>query len=284
MGDTRLDPLVRELSFWPGPSISSHKSANQFFHKLAFLAESGLKADYPGMDKVIHTILDGLDEDGVPTMGAAGAAEAGEISIAGWALCDAPTTLYALDLMGVKDTRLDSGLRHLASLPRAAGGYTCSVSSSLGSWRGPGKKSEPCPYATLIMLKLLVRRRPDYPGEFDDSIASCAECLLELWAHSREKHHYIFYMGTDFRKLKLPTIWYDILHVADALSRVGGLGSDARLRDMLAIIESKRQPGGFVPESVYQVWKDWDFGQKKAASPTMTDFIDRLMGRTEWRR
>ncbi|HEY9053428.1 MAG TPA: hypothetical protein VIO60_01275 [Rectinemataceae bacterium] len=272
MGDARIDSIVRELSAWPGPKINSHKSASQFFHTLAFLAEFGLKADYPGMSMVVGKILEGLDEDGVPTLGGV------------WALCDAPITLYALSLMGVKDPRLDSGLRRLAAQPRAAGGYTCSVSASLGSWRGPGKQSEPCPYATLVMLKLFLQRNKDFPGEFDDTISSCAECLLDLWAHSREKHPYIFYMGTDFRKLKLPTIWYDILHVADVLSRVPGLGSDARLVEMLEVIESKRQPAGFVPESVYHVWKGWDFGQKKDVSPTMTEFIAEMGKGVAWSR
>ena len=41
-------PLVRgvidELAGWPGTVIASHKSAGQPFHKLAFLADLGLRA------------------------------------------------------------------------------------------------------------------------------------------------------------------------------------------------------------------------------------------------
>ena len=42
---------------------------------------------------------------------------------------------------------------------------------------------------------------------------------MDLWQNSREKHPYQFYMGTDFRKVKAPLVWYDILHVADVLCR-----------------------------------------------------------------
>ena len=28
----------------------------------------------------------------------------------------------------------------------------------------------------------------------------------------------MFFMGTDFRKLKVPLVWYDLLHVLDVLS------------------------------------------------------------------
>ena len=34
-----------------------------------------------------------------------------------------------------------------------------------------------------------------------------------------ERKEYLFGMGTDFRKLKAPLVWLDILHVLDVLSR-----------------------------------------------------------------
>jgi hypothetical protein len=280
-GDPRIAALIDELQAWPGPRIDGHRSANQFFHKLAFLAEAKVGRDEPGVQTIMDKILDSLDEDGVPTLPLdIGAAHGGTGEVeGGWALCDAPVTLYALKLFGVDDPRIDRGTRFLVSLPRP-GGYGCAVSKSLGTWRGPGKKSDPCPYATLVMLKLLLR----CGDQFRTEVAACAECLLDLWERSREKHPYIFYMGTDFRKLKLPFVWYDILHVTDVLSQVEGLRGDGRLAEMFATIEVKRSPAGFVPESVYQAWKDWDFGQKKAASSTMTACVDRMGERLRGKR
>ena len=91
-----------------------------------------------------------------------------------------------------------------------------------------------------------------------------------------------FYMGDDFRKLKLPLFWYDILHVVDALSRasesgVPGVSDDPRFREMLSIIESKRTAsGGFVPESIYLEFKGWDFGQKKTESAWLGHVIENI--------
>ena len=86
-------------------------------------------------------------------------------------------------------------------------------------------------------------------------------------------------MGTDFRKLKLPFIWYDLLHVVEVLSQVPAIRTDSRLQEMFALIKSKETAAGYIPESVYQPYKDWDFGQKKAPSDWMTERIHQMGNR-----
>jgi len=271
--DPRIAALVEELQAWPGPRIASHKSASQYFHKLAFLADAGLRHDDPGMESVVEKILESADENGIPCLSMEISVAHGGVggAIKAWALCDAPITLYSLKRMGVRDERLDRAAAKLAGLCRG-NGFGCAVSASLGAWRGPGKKSDPCPYATLVMLKLLLL----YGDLYEEEIKTSSECLLNLWRNSRSEHPYIFYMGTDFRKLKLPTVWYDILHVADVLSRVKSCVRDPRLAEMIACIREKETPEGFIPESVYLPWKDWDFGQKKLASASMTRTIREI--------
>ena len=44
--------------------------------------------------------------------------------------------------------------------------------------------------------------------------------LLSHWKQRKEKKYYLFGMGSDFRKLKYPYVWYDILHVCEVLSRL----------------------------------------------------------------
>jgi hypothetical protein len=191
-----------------------------------------------------------------------------------WAACDAPINLYALAKMGLKDDpQVRKGVSSLLGLSRA-NGWGCTVSKELGSFRGPGRKSDPCPYVNLIMLKLL--------SLFDDlksgpEAKSAVDCLLDLWEHSLESHPYIFYMGNDFRKLKAPFIWYDILHVVEALSHYEAAISDSRFKDMLSLVNSKSEPNGqFVPESVWQAWKGWDFGQSKGPSSWISLVVARI--------
>ena len=87
-------------------------------------------------------------------------------------------------------------------------------------------------------------------------------------------------MGNDFRKLKAPFIWYDLLHVLDVLTRFSWLSNDKRLRDMLAVLESKANAQGrFTPESIWTAWKDWEFGQKKVPSRWLTLMAWRILKR-----
>jgi hypothetical protein len=110
-----------------------------------------------------------------------------------------------------------------------------------------------------------------------------AECLLNLWQNSLTSHPYIFYMGNDFRKLKAPYIWYDILHVLDILSQFPGLKNDPRLREMAEVVKSKANgEGRFTPESVWQAWKDWEFGQKKQPSRWLTLQTVRALKRIDY--
>lgn len=92
----------------------------------------------------------------------------------------------------------------------------------------------------------------------------------------------MFFMGSDFRKLKAPFVWYDLLHVLDVLTRFQNLRGDPRLRDMLAVLTSKADSTGrFTVESVWTAWKDWEFGQKKVPSRWLTLLAWRVIGRVE---
>lgn len=281
LADPPVRQLVNELAGWPGTVIASHKSASQPFHKLTFVADVGLKADDPKMDRVTARIVRHQSGEGpfqlpvnVPThYGGTGQDQWA------WALCDAPLVVYALVKFGLgSEPAVKTAIDYLAGLLRD-NGWPCAVSKELGNFRGPGRKDDPCPFANLAMLKALAEL-----GEWRDS-QTCqvgADLLLTLWEESRTRHPFQFYMGTDFRKLKVPLVWYDLLHVLEVLSRFPWLGQDARLRDMLAILKSKAdQQGRFTLESTWTAWKDWEFGQKKEPSRWLTLSAWRIIRRVE---
>jgi hypothetical protein len=194
-----------------------------------------------------------------------------------WCLCDAPNLLLALIKAGVSyEEHIKRGVECLVSLYRE-NGFPCAASPDLGRFRGPGKKDDCCPYATLIMADLL----SDIPAYQSSPIMkAAAESLLNLWELSWDQHPYMFYMGTDFRKLKAPSCWYDIVSVAGVLSKFPFVYNDPRFLEMIDLIKSKqRDDGFFIPESIYLKMKDWDFGQKKVSSPYMTYLCLRLLDR-----
>ena len=195
-----------------------------------------------------------------------------------WALCDAPLLVYSAVKMGLTEDGENKGLKYLLSLV-GDHGWPCKVSRELGKFRGPGKKGDPCPYANLIMLKLLTLFA-DCTESREARIG--VECLLGLWEKSREQHPFMFFMGTDFRKLKVPFIWYDILHVADVLSQYKFAVKDDRFREMVELINARADMNGlFTPESEWTAWKAWDFASKKKPSAWLTFIVYRINKREQ---
>lgn len=276
-----IQSILQELKGWSGGVLSSHKSAGQPFHKLSFIADLGLTQRDPGIREIVRKVLEHPSDEGpfqlqinVPRhFGGSGSNEWA------WALCDAPVIVYALAKFGLKENgQVQKAAKHLAGLARE-NGWPCAVSKGLGRFRGPGRKDDPCPYATLVMLKMLAQ----FDQWKDGSEAHAgAESLLGLWEKSLEVHPYMFYMGTDFRKMKAPFVWYDILHVLEALSQFSWLRSDSRMIEMLDVVKSKADDGGrYTPESEWKAWKGWEFGQKRQPSRWLTLLVLRILRRVE---
>jgi hypothetical protein len=275
----RIRTILESLINWPGPVVNGHKNAGLFIHLLPFMAEIGISKEDEPIPQVISKILDLASVEGpfgvkmnIPVhFGGTGT------DTPAWALCDAPRIVYALAKLGLAyDEKVMRARDYLLGIGRE-NGFPCKVSKELGKFRGPGRKDDPCPYATLIMLEIM--------GSYNDFRMSAiardsAESLLGIWENSRTSHPYMFFMGTDFRKLKAPLVWFDILHVAETLSAFPFVFRDPRFIQMLEVLESKATPEGkFIPESVWKYWSDWEFGQKKEASRWITFLVWRILKR-----
>jgi len=274
-----IQSLVNELTNWPGVVISSHKSAGQPFHKLSFLADLGLTREDPPINEMMKRIYSHTSSEGVfqlPTNVPTHYGGSGREEWA-WALCDAPTIIYSLIKFGCeKDTQIQKSAAYLTGLVQN-NGWPCTVSKELGKFRGPGRKDDPCPYATLIMLKMLAQLE-EWKDSKETRIGS--ESILTLWEKSWDLHPYQFYMGTDFRKIKAPFIWYDILHVLEVLSQFKWLQDDRRLQEIVQIVQAKaNEEGKYTPESAWTAWKGWDFAQKKQPSRWLTFLVLRILKR-----
>ncbi len=277
--DQKIHKLLEELANWPGEVLSSHKSASQPFHKLSFIADLGISKEDATINAIAEKILAHQSNEGpfqLPVNVPKHFGGTGTDTWA-WALCDAPVIVCALAKIGYsRDDRVLKAAEYLMGLI-SLNGWHCKVSKELGKFRGPGRKEDPCPYATLVMLKML-QQFPKWRSS--EQARNGAESLLNLWSKSRELHPYMFYMGTDFRKLKAPYIWYDILHVLDTLSQFPWLTGDVRLLEMAELVRRKADKDGkYTPESIWQAWGGWDFGQKKQPSPWLTLLALRALGR-----
>jgi len=274
-----VQALLSELSGWPGPSLKRHNDAGHLLHKLVFISDIGIKVGDPGINEIARNIIENRSKDGAfqvianvsPQYGGSGQDELA------WMLCDSPSILYSAVKLGIRDDSvIRSAAQHIASLS-ADNGWPCTVSSNLGKFRGPGRKTDPCPYATLISLKALSQ----IPEWRDNEVClKGAESLLQLWEQRKERRPYLFAMGTDFVKLKVPMVWYDILHVLEVLTQFRHLVKDRRLLEMVDILKAKSDnKGQFTAESVWKSWSAWEFGQKKAPSYWLTLQAQRILMR-----
>ncbi|KNY27623.1 hypothetical protein [Pseudobacteroides cellulosolvens] len=278
--DSRIKRYLNDIADFNSILVTNHKNPELPIHKLIFLLDVGLDTDVPEIDMAIKQIIKNRDEYGMyksMTNIPKHFGGSGEDTLA-WSLCDAPLMLYALLKAGISyENNIKKGVEYIGALQRD-NGFPCTVSNELGKFRGPGKKDDCCPYATLIILKLL-SLIPEYANS--ELVTIGINQLLKLWENSKALHPYMFYMGTDFRKLKAPTLWYDIISISDCLSYFEFAKKDKRFQEILDVIESKaNQNNQFTPESIYQKCKDWDFGQKKQPSSWLTFLCLRILERS----
>lgn len=94
------------------------------------------------------------------------------------------------------------------------------------------------------------------------------------------KTMYYFGRAKRFWTLKYPFIWYNALYLAEVLTRFDFLKGNELVRDLIDWIEvSQNKQGMFKPTSMFMIYKDWDFGNKKEPSPWITFLCLRILKR-----
>jgi hypothetical protein len=275
----QVQALIAEAAAWPGGALTRHNDASHPLYRLSTLADFGLRADDPGMSAVVQAVLAHQSPEGpFQTLLRIPRAFGGtDEDTWAWALCDAPTLLYTLLAFGLgNDARARRAAGHLAGLVEE-NGWRCTAAPELGKFRGPGRKSDPCPIANVVALKALslVPQYLDGPAT-----RTGAAMLLDHWEQRGQRKFYLFGVGTDFRKLKYPYVWYDVLHVADVLSRFPFARADPRLREMVDTIAAQAdEQGRYTAGSMYVAWKGWSFADKKRPSPWLTFLVLRIQKR-----
>jgi len=115
---------------------------------------------------------------------------------------------------------------------------------------------------------------------FGVTIRNGVEALLHHWEHQGDRKIFMFGIGTDFRKLKYPFVWYDILHVTDVLSRFPSVYNDSLFQEMVnTITDQSDEQGKYAPSSMYMAWKGWSFANKKEPSPWLSFLVYRIQKR-----
>ena len=277
----RVQYLITETTTWGDHPLKRHNDAGHPIYKFATLADFGVRAGDDGLSVSIGAMMAHQAPRGalqtvvnIPTR--FGGSSEDEWS---WMACDAPTLLYCLLAFGLgSDPRVQKAVEHLVSLVDE-NGWRCVVGPELGRFRGPGRKEDPCPIATVYALKALA----EVPDLLDSPATRAGtEMVLDHWARQGERKMYLFGIGTDFRKTKYPLVWYDILHVVEVLSRYPFIYGDSRFQGMVKATTSQAdEEGRYTATSMYRAWKGWSFADKKHPSPWLTLLVLRVLKRIE---
>ena len=277
--DPAIAELLNEIITWPGLALKRHNDAKHLLHKLVFLADIGLTKEVEQIDAVAKLILKQQSEEGqFRTLlhvheRYGGSGEDG----LNWMLCDSPLLLYFLIKIGYAESKqVENAASHLISFIRD-NGWPCKTSANYKGFRGPGRKDDPCPYATLISLRALSQIEK---WRNDEILKQATNALLDLWEQRKTKRAYLFGMGTDFKKLKAPLIWYDVLHFTEVLSHLNWTHKDSRFLEIIEVLKSKiDSEGKCTAESVWRAWNSWDFGQKREPSRWITFLVYKVLKR-----
>jgi hypothetical protein len=269
--------LIARAGQWPGPPLKRHNDAAHPLYALATLADFGLHRVDAGIAPLALAVMEHFDGSGFESLlwlprFLTKEDDDGERWT--WMLCDAPTLLYALLAFGyAHDDRVERAVAALSGLVNV-NGWRCGAAASLPRFGGPGRKADPCPMATTYALKALslTPLREDLTV-----IGPGVEALLDHWQHQRDFKLKMFGIGTEFRRLRYPFVWYDVLHVTDVLSRYPLALADPRFAEMVAAITTQAdEEGRYTAGSMYRSWKGWSFADKKQPSPWLTFLARRI--------
>jgi hypothetical protein len=189
-----------------------------------------------------------------------------------WVICDLPVTVYALLKMGVEDPRMGRAVDRLVAL-QGEEYYPCC--GSIPRFKGPGPRGEMCPYANLLVARALSLCRRERAVQ---AAEKAARAVLGMWEQRRSKRPFLFAMGTDFKKLKFPMVWYNLLHTVYALAHVPGVAEDPRFTEMAGLLEEKLdEHGRATAESIYMIYKTEEWSSKREPSRLLTVFVHRAL-------
>ncbi len=275
----QVEGLTDQAATWPGFALARHNDAKHPIYALSTLADFGLLASDPGISPAIEAVMAHQSEEGAFQTKLRLYKRFGGVDGERWTwmACDAPTLLYALLSFGLTgDGRVQRAVDHLVGLVED-NGWRCRGAAELGEFKGPGKREDPCPIANVYALKALSQ-----VPELIDSPATRAgaEMLLWHWGPECERKVFLFGIGTTFRRLKYPFVWYDILHVVDVLSRYPFVHGDPRFQEMVGTVTTQADEAGrYTAGSMFRAWKDWSFADKKNPSPWLTFLVWRVLKR-----
>lgn len=278
-GHRQIAALLAEVAVWPQERrLGRAYDPKDALWKLAVLADFGMRRDDERIAAVAEKALAAQAGDPAPP----GFLHGGFDHTKSWDhrpyICISHVMTYALARFGyLDDPRLQRAYDYLANWQRRDGGWHPNEACLPGGERADDPS---CPFGTVNVL----RAAAAHPTLRHSEIArQGVEHVLTLWERRREPYRPIgFGMGSTFNKLQYPFVQHQILKTIDTLSNFASAQKDERYLDMLSVVTEKQLADErFAADAVNKPFADFDFGQKKTASPWITFVIARAQYRMQ---
>jgi len=279
LADAGVIELIARLPEWGDGDFPGHHSPAFLPNRLNLLADMGVQGtDAPQIEGLLDALLEHQDKSGrFLSFGRVPGRPKPEW---GSLLCDTNAITDVLLRFGrAEDPRVRLALKRIAS--DASGStqgqaWRC-VPEKSTLWRGPGRVSDACPQVTLEGLRVWSQVPSDQRPKW---LLSAARTPLEIWRRRITERPYAFGHGYQFKSVKWPNFWYDVLWVLETVTRYPDLwrGEHATEEDRASLAElaacliayNLDAEGRVTPRRTYRGFEHFTFGQKKQPSPFAT--------------
>lgn len=263
LNDEKIKGLIAELKDWYPDRYTRHNDPKISHYKLMLLAELGIDKDDPGIKEIITKVKEHMD-DGQYAMKQCLPVKGGE-SPEGWhALpCDSPIILYTLLLLGDRSEVTLNAARILYEKWQDPEGWFCNFSFVNGQYK---KLKAACPMAGLMALQVF-----SLIDKYRESVSATNAFNSLVYHKELGKNLYYFGRSKKFWTFKYPFVWYNALYMAEVVNKFPQFRDTELFKELYNWIKDTLDSSGNIkPTSMFRIYKDWDFADKKYPSPWLT--------------
>lgn len=266
-----VDTLPRHVT----PTVADHHGPLFVPNRLNLLADMGVEhGDFERVDAILEALIGTQDSAGrfAPRTGY----QSGHANVS--PRCEHNAVTETLLRFGLDaDARVTRGAaRVMSDLSAGAQGRGWCCVPEKRPLRSRLTRLDVCPQIDLEGLRVIARSS----GQLNGVLLEAARTPLELWRRRSEERPYRFGHGYQFKTVRWPSFWYDVLRVLDTVGRFPELwrAPDAREEDTRAIAElaacliayNVDADGRVTPRRVHRGYEGFSFGVKDAASAFAT--------------
>jgi hypothetical protein len=267
--------LVDDLPPRVTPTSADHHSPLFLPNRLNLLADMGVAyGDFNRVDVLLEKLIDTQTRTGrfTPRTGS----PSGHTNVSPRCEHNAVTEVLLRFGFGA-DERVSRGVaRVMSDLSVGAQGRGWCCVPETRTLRSRLAKLDVCPQIDLEGLRVVALVASRSAGAATDA----ARTPLELWRRRSDERPYRFGHGYQFKTVRWPSFWYDVLRVVDTVGRFPELwsGPDSRETDRIAIAElaacliayNMDSEGRVTPRRVHRGYEAFSFGAKDAPSTFAT--------------